>query len=245
MKSIEAKSLGAEIATCLNHGYIKDAENLLAPVLGQRIPFSILDKIGWSIGNAATDSLAEFLNRLADGRKMGGWVIIASVLSRQLPIDLEQTLEDCRNFITLADLWYATDIFGERVAGPALLIDFDNMLVILTNWRADPNRWVRRSVGVSVHLWAKRRRGDPDMAGKAMQLLHLLEPMFEERNNDAVKGIGWGLKTLGKYYPELVMAWLYEQICMKHCCPQAIMLRKALTYLTPEQKIRIKGGVTA
>ena len=32
--------------------------------------------------------------------------------------------------------------------------------------------------------------------------------MFEEWEMDAVKGVGWGLKTLGKHYPDLVADWL-------------------------------------
>lgn len=28
---------------------------------------------------------------------------------------------------------------------------------------------------------------------------------------DAVKGMGWGLKTLGRHYPDLVADWLGQQ----------------------------------
>jgi hypothetical protein len=35
--------------------------------------------------------------------------------------------------------------------------------------------------------------------------------MFEEWDMTAVKGVGWGLKTLGKHYPDLVAAWVAQQ----------------------------------
>jgi hypothetical protein len=55
---------------------------------------------------------------------------------------------------------------------------------------------------------------------------------------DAVKGVGWGLKTLGRYYPDLVAEWLPRQVIRRH---RALMLRKALTYLSDEQRTRVTG----
>jgi hypothetical protein len=57
--------------------------------------------------------------------------------------------------------------------------------------------------------------------------------MFEEREVDAIKGVGWGLKTLGKHYPDLVADWLAKQVA--HRQPRALMLRKAVTYLAKDE----------
>lgn len=54
--------------------------------------------------------------------------------------------------------------------------------------------------------------------------------MFEERRVDAIKGIGWGLKTLGRYYPAQAADWLETQR-LSGKRPRALMLRKATTYL--------------
>jgi hypothetical protein len=62
--------------------------------------------------------------------------------------------------------------------------------------------------------------------------------MFEEWEMDAVKGVGWGLKTLGRHYPDLVADWLAQQVGRRH---RALMLRKALTYLSNEQRARATG----
>lgn len=135
------------------------------------------------------------------------------------------------SYVITADICYAADIFGERVPGPALVADFDPALVLLSAWQSDPNRWVRRMVGVAVHFWAKRSRGAPELAPQAQALLDLLDPMFEEWEMAAAKGVGWGLKTLGRHYPELVTDWLVEQVAVRQRCHRAIMLRKATTYL--------------
>ncbi|HSQ39895.1 MAG TPA: DNA alkylation repair protein [Anaerolineales bacterium] len=136
----------------------------------------------------------------------------------------------------LADIWYATDILGERVPGPALVTDFDRALAAFSPWRADENRWVRRTVGVAVHLWAKRSRGADEYSKQVKQLLTFLEPMFEERDIDAIKGVGWGLKTLGKYYPDLIGDWLTQQKNRPH---RVLMMRKAITYLSKKQRALI------
>jgi hypothetical protein len=65
--------------------------------------------------------------------------------------------------------------------------------------------------------------------------------MFGEWDMDAVKGVGWGLKTLGKHYPDLLTQWLEEASPQRHR-HRALMLRKALTYLAPEQRARALGG---
>jgi 3-methyladenine DNA glycosylase AlkD len=127
---------------------------------------------------------------------MGGWVIIASALRQQLTCDLPTAFECSRKYAMSADIWYAVDTLGERVPGPALVAQFETSLALLALWREEPNRWVRRMVGVAVHFWAKHTRGAAKYQTQTSTLLDLLAPMFTEREVDAIKGIGWGLKTL-------------------------------------------------
>jgi hypothetical protein len=168
-------------------------------------------------------------------------VIIGSALRAQLEQDQAGAFARCRDYIVAADVWYGADILGERVPGPALVADFDLALTLLSPWRGDANRWVRRAVGVSAHSWAKRTRGAEP--AQAESLLAFLEPMYEEWEMDAVKGVGWGLKTVGRYYPLLLAEWLARQAGRRH---RALMQRKALTYLSAEQRDRaLHGGSPA
>jgi len=116
--------------------------------------------------------------------------------------------------------------------------DFRPSLTLLAPWREDANRWVRRTVGVAVHFWAKRSRGAAEHAAQADALLGFLAPMFDEWEMDVVKGVGWGLKTLGTHYPDLVADWLARQVGRRH---RALMLRKATAYLSEDQRSRVAG----
>ena len=238
----QAATLGTEVAECLRMGRPAMAYTLVEPVLAQRTPFPVLERIGQAVGAVPAPLVDPFLQHTAAAGTMGGWVVIGGALGARLDTDPSGAMAHCRRLVVVADVWYATDILGERVPGPALVGQFGTTLALLAGWRADPSRWVRRTVGVAVHYWAKRSRGAPELAGRALALLSFIEPMFSERHLDAVKGVGWGLKTLGKHYPGLVSEWLMEQTVVQRRSHRALKQRKALTYLSAEERARAAGG---
>jgi 3-methyladenine DNA glycosylase AlkD len=242
VKTKEARELGKGIAALVQAGRIVEAYERLAPVLAERTKFDILRRIGEPIGAGPREEVDAFLHLIADDRTEGGWVVIAEALQQTLDRDLPGTLARCRDFIIAADIWYAADTFGEGVVGQALVTQLQPTLDPLSPWREDPNPWVRRAVGTSVHFWAKRSRGATEHAPQAKVLLAFLEPMFEEWDMIAVKGVGWGLKTMGRHYPELVTDWLAEQVVPSKRRFRALMLRKALTHLSDEQRARLTGN---
>jgi len=234
VKMKEAAQLGRHVSESVSSGRTQQAYALLEPVLTARTRFPILGRIGQQLGVQPLGTVEAFLDRIAAGKTEGGWVVIGAALGVLLAHDLGGALQRCRAFIIDADVWYATDILGERVPGPALLLDLSATLAASSPWREDPSRWVRRAVGVAVHFWAKRSGGDAALEPEATALLAFLEPLFSEWDMDAVKGLGWGLKTLGRYYFALVTAWLTEQVVVRQRRHRALMVRKALTYLPDE-----------
>ena len=236
MNTREARELGEQVAMLVRDQQPDNAYALLAPVLAQRTPFSMLRRIGDTIGAGPLEAVGDFLEHIAAAKTMGGWVVVASVLEQQLDRDLEGAFSRSREAIIAGDVWYAADTLGEGVPGRALVAHFHPALELLWQWREDPNRWVRRAVGTSVHFWAKRSRGEEQLVPQARALLDLLEPMFGEWEMDAVKGVGWGLKTLGKHYPSLVAEWLARDVIPCELRRRTLMLRKALTYLSDEQR---------
>jgi 3-methyladenine DNA glycosylase AlkD len=239
----EARDLGTHLAKLVRAGQRPQAYDSLAPVLAERTPFRLLDIIGESVGNEPIDAVDAFLERIAAGKTEGGWVVIASALRQQLKCDLEGAFSRCKTYIVSADIWYATDILGERVPGPALLNRFEPSLKLLAPWREDPNHWVRRTIGIAVHFWAKRVKGAAEHLSQAEALLTFLEPMFEDRDMDAIKGVGWGLKTLGRHYPDLLTQWLAHQVVHRQRQPHSLMLRKATKFLSEKQRARFRGDV--
>ncbi|MBN1438662.1 MAG: DNA alkylation repair protein [Anaerolineales bacterium] len=235
MNSADADRIGESILQMILDGETAGAHALLAPHLSRRIPFRLLDRIGTRIGAGPVPAVNGFLARIAREKPMGGWPLIGSALAAQLEADFEGALERCRGFIVFGDAWYAADTLAERVPGAALVTDFNRALPILKRWRTDEERWVRKSCGVAVHLWTKRAHGDPRLLPKVKTLLAFLAPMFGEEDLDAVKGIGWALKTIGRFYPETLTPWLIRQVG-RRASYRPLMLRKAVTYLNPEDR---------
>lgn len=214
-----------------------DAYALLSPILCERTPFAMLRRIGEPVRAAGTlANVDEFLDLIAADKTEGGWVVIQSVLAQMLDRDLPGAFARCRECIVAAGVWYAADTMGEGVVGQALVSHFQPALELLAPWRDDENAWVRRAVGTGVHYWAKRSRGSVELVPQAEVLLAFLQPMFGEWDIRAVKGVGWGLKTMGRNYPDLVAEWLPGQVGRRH---RALMLRKAMKGLSEEQRERV------
>ncbi|MGL3107241.1 DNA alkylation repair protein [Bradyrhizobium sp. BR 1432] len=248
MKIGEARSVGHAVGTMLRGSASVDvAMALLRPVLANRVAFPTLEVIGEAIMTEKPDMrrVACLLDAIAETQAEGGWVIIASILRHELHTGPDRALARCRGYIVSAQIWYAADIFGERLAGTVLLNDFDDALSRLASWRDDPNPWVRRALGSGIHHWAKRAHAEPGAAARhaacTKAMLRFLEPAVAEQDTDAIKGIGWGLKTLGKHQPEQVASWVAQMRRRGRGEIRALMLRKALTYLDRAQRARALG----
>ncbi len=231
-----ADSLGAALSKEQQYQPAEVVYQHLAPTLAARTPFRYLERIGAPLGELPLSKTQPLFDQIAKHKTEGGWVVIAGALNTSLATAFEPAFKLAHHYTCLADIWYACDIFGERVPGPALRINFDRALSLLLPWREDPNPWIRRMTGVAVHFWAKRAKGASGTRKQAAALLAFLTPMFEEWHMDAVKGVGWGLKTLGRFYPKLAAAWLEDQIQVKNRKHRSLMVKKAITYLPTDLK---------
>ena len=115
--------------------------------------------------------------------------------------------------------------------GQALVGYFASTVSILEKMALTEEPEVRRSIGVAVHFFAKRR---PEEVDEMRRLLSLLSLLVEDRRVFVVKGVGWGIKTIGKYHPELAAEFLEEILETKRV--SKLMLRKATSYLSEEMK---------
>ena len=242
MKAIsndEVKQLSVAFAEAAAAGDAAAAIEKLEPLLNSKCPFPKLDLLGKYIGAEAMhdhDGFLRAFDQIVDYQAMGGYVVVGQALVAFLETDFARAMQKSREYIVKGDRWYVCDIIGERSLGSATVEHFDEALPFLKEFLEDGNRWVRRSAGVAVHFFAKSVLDDPE---KAQRLLELLEPYIAERQFDAVKGIGWGLKTLGKTYPQFVVPFLEKYLQNKKHMSK-LMLRKALTYLRSEQRKEIE-----
>ena len=230
----EARGLAEKCLELLAAGKEGMALEALDPLLSAKTPFPILDLVGKVLGESGKQEpqkLLAFFDRLVETKAMGAFVIVGQGLIAINDVDLKLSFARAREYIIRGDAWYMADIIGERPLGYGLLAHFDGAVGLLEGFAGDVNPWVRRSVGVAVHFFAKRVRDDPT---RIERLLALLAPLIEERDTSALKGIGWGLKTIGRYYPDLLVPFLRRELATKR--PRKLLLRKATTYLDEARK---------
>jgi len=234
----EARGLAEKCLELLVADRDEAALEAFDPLLSTKTPFPTLDLVGKILGEWGREEpqkLLAFFDRLVETKAMGAFVIAGQGLIAINDVDLELSFAKAREYIIRGDVWYVVDIIGERPLGHGLLLHFDGAVGLLEGFTRDANPWVRRSVGVAVHFFAKRVRDDP---ARIERLLALLAPLIEERDTSALKGIGWGLKTIGRYYPDLLVSFLHRELATKR--PRKLLLRKATTYLDEAKKEEVR-----
>lgn len=208
----EIRSLAGDIIVKMPEGQVWTR---IKPILDQKVSFVKLDLLGEEIGKAAVgmseikrERLLKLCDEIIEYDAMGGYVIVGQALNWLLATDYEKVMKKTREYIIAGDVWYVCDILGERSYGMALIKYFDQSIPWMKNFLEDENLWVKRSVGVAIHFFSKRV---PDESAKTKRLLKLVEPYMEVKQKDVVKGIGWGLKTIGKYHPDLLVDFMTRQ----------------------------------
>ncbi len=121
MNSPEADALGEHLAQSLAAGNVVEAVATIRPILEQRTPFRLLDRIATTAGPGHWPETSAFLDQIAAGGSEGGWVIIGRTLRLHYPTQPATIFAECRRYIIAADKWYGADILGERLPGPALV----------------------------------------------------------------------------------------------------------------------------
>ena len=211
--------------------------NILNPILDTKVPFPLLDEIGRLLGEAGKHDPAKYFgvfDTIIDTDKMGGYVIVGQALAAFLETELKASINKATEIVSKGQKWYVCDIVGERVLGQGLVSYFEATVPRLKQKTAVDDQEVRRSIGVAVHFFAKRR---PEDTKSLEQLVQLLDLLVEDRRIYVVKGVGWGLKTIGRHQPKLDEGFLEKTLETKRI--SKLMLRKATKYLDEETKLRL------
>jgi 3-methyladenine DNA glycosylase AlkD len=176
------------------------------------------------------------IDEIVEADKMGGYVIVGQALAQLLKTQLEASINKAKEAVIKGKTWYVCDIVGERVFGQALVDYFEPACPMLQKMTKAQEQEVKRSIGVGVHFFAKRRPKDVEAMKR---LLSMLSVMVEDKRVFVVKGVGWGLKTIGRYQPKLIEAYVQDVLKTKNV--SKLMLRKATKYLDAETKQKLLG----
>ena len=167
-------------------------------LLQQRISFPHLEFVGAEcyreLGPEAALELAEWL---VERNAMGGYVIAAMVLQLHLPVDRPLSWERCADYMVRGNEWYTCDILAERVFGQSLLQAFEPTVANLEQCQQHPNDWVQRSVGVAVHLAAKRAIDTT----QARRLMDLCMKQATSKSFHVKRAAAGALKPLRSFSP--------------------------------------------
>lgn len=216
----------------------KFALQTLKPILDAKCPFPKLDLLGMEIGKAGINQpiiFFKFFDETINYKTIGSFVIVGKAMIYFLKNNFDEVIKKSHEYIIKGDEWYYSDIIGHRTLGQALVDYFEKTLPFLDKFLQDKNKWIRKSVGIAIHCFSHEVLDKPE---KIKKLLELIKPYIKDKQTEVVKGIGWGLKTIGKYYPDILVEFLRKQIKAKKKISK-LMIKKALTYLNIEQKKKI------
>lgn len=170
-------------------------------VLQNKVKFPLLEKIGEAFyANIPLEQQIGMTDRLVQMDYEGGYVIVGIILAKRMTANLQNSFEKAVEYYIRGDKWYVVDIIGERVHGQGLLHFFDQTFPFLVTYLQHENDWVKRSTGIAMHLAIKRGLEKEKVA----KLLDLALTQAESKNFQIIKGLGWAVKTLAKFHPDLV-----------------------------------------
>jgi 3-methyladenine DNA glycosylase AlkD len=142
----------------------------------------------------------KILDAIMQLHEIGSSVIAGKMLQLRLHKGVEAAIETACTYIVLDDVWYGCDTIAERVMGHALLAQPEKTIPILKNLSQDNNPWLVRSVGVATH-YATKKGLTKSAANEMFLLLFSLSHITEFHTKT---GVGWGVKTIAKFHPEII-----------------------------------------
>lgn len=176
-------------------------EMLEIGVLQQKVKFPLLERIGQTLFlHIPFSEQIAFTDRLVHLGYEGGYVIVGTILANRMNKDLAGAFEKALEYYMHGNTWYVVDIMAHRVHGQGLLQSFEQTLPYLSSYLQHPNDWVKRSVGIAMHLaikWGLEK-------SKVEQLLDLALTQANSKNEQIKKGLGWAVKTLARVHPDLI-----------------------------------------
>ncbi len=205
-------------------------------LLSHKVKFPILEFVAQSLYNCISlDDQLSILTGLFGKPEHGSSVIAGKLLQLHLPHNLPEAFTLATEGIIRGDKWYHCDHLGERVFGHGLLTAYPRAFPLLTDTLQHKNHWIRRAVGVATHYATKK--GLP--VTQVESTLTLLLSQADTRDYQVQRGLGWGLKTIAKFHPQLMRTHLASVPNEAISLP---ILRKIETGLATADKIGKGSG---
>ncbi|UBM59422.1 hypothetical protein LAG90_01960 [Marinilongibacter aquaticus] len=136
-------------------------------------------------------------------KTIGGNVLIGKLLGLNLELNFAQSLAETKQVLEGADIWYISDIIGERVFGQALQLNFSETLTFYKKQGNRANPWLIRAFGAGGHRALKRGLSE----NHAIELFEFLLTFSQSKEKEIRQGIGWAAKSAVKFHPVLALKY--------------------------------------
>lgn len=141
-----------------------------------------------------------FCNQIEALKTEGGNVILGKMLQLRLENNYSESIQKATDYISKADIWYVSDIIGERVFGEALLRYPTLTVKQITSTFRNKSNWVQRSLGAGIHYAVKK--GLPSEYVKPLFIVLIRKANTTDK--EIKQGVGWAAKTTAKFHPEII-----------------------------------------
>ncbi|MBM9577778.1 DNA alkylation repair protein [Leptospira sp. 201903070] len=176
-------------------------ERIQSRLLSDKVKFPLLELAGKELHSKIPEEhQIDFADQIIEYQSMGGNVVAAMILQLRLEKHFEQSFEKMIEYMISGNQWFVCDIIGERVLGHSLLKNPEITLPVLKNFINHTNSWVVRSVGVATHYAVKKGLGKKYVEETFLLLL----TKSNTKDFHTKKGIGWAVKTVSKFHPDIV-----------------------------------------
>jgi len=176
-------------------------------VLKEKVRFPLLEFATREIVQGVpAEDLIEITDRIISMDEIGSYVLAGIILQHRLQEHFPASIDKAVEYIIKGDKWYVCDIIGERVMGYSLLVNPEKTISVLQELTRHANKWIVRSVGVATHYAVKKGVGKDYVE----QLFLLLSGLANTTEFHTKTGIGWGAKTIAKFYPDIIEKYANE-----------------------------------
>jgi 3-methyladenine DNA glycosylase AlkD len=230
ISSQRAAELALECSAYLSGDNLDAFWSCLQPVVEAKFSNESLSLFGEILGEEAAkdpDRYFRAFDEMIAMKSHGCYLIVAKALSKMLETHFEPCWHRARDYIAQGESFEASDYVGQGVLGEALIRYFDQTVGVLEELSRDESRWVRRAVGAAVQFFSEEVRD----ADRNRRLLELTLPLMGSDDEVVLKGVGWGLKTIGRYHPDLLEKFLKTHIGRRGI--SLAVVKKAVAYLDP------------
>ncbi|MEZ5059678.1 MAG: DNA alkylation repair protein [Saprospiraceae bacterium] len=201
MTKKEILALSDELQACYKSGDITHFYQILDQSLSSKIKFPKLEDLAVILHEFLSEKEEEtIIQQVIKMDHIGSYPFCGKLIQLRLEKNIKHAFKLAAWSIHEGNVWYACDTISERVYGFALLKDFKNAFPLVKELSESENYWDRRGVGVATHLAVKW--GLPQK--ESLQLLDLALKHKAATNHEEKTGIGWGMKTITKFFPEMV-----------------------------------------